>query len=84
MQRVLFNASKAYVRQLDRAERYKRFWDSVRVERTLPHAKHEEGREEGRGEKQLEIAVALKKRGGLSDTETATITGLPHERVAEL
>jgi predicted transposase/invertase (TIGR01784 family) len=73
-------------------ERYERFWDSVRVERTLLHAKHEEGREEGRKEgreegreeKQLEIAVALKKRGGLSDAEIAAITGLPQERVAEL
>jgi predicted transposase YdaD len=69
-------------------ERYERFWDSVRVERTLLHAKHEEGREdgrkEGREEKQLEIAAALKKRGGLGDAEIAAITGLSQERLAEL
>jgi predicted transposase/invertase (TIGR01784 family) len=89
-------------------ERYERFWDSVRVERTLLHAKHEEGREEGRKEgrkegreegraegerigleagrmeKQLQIAVALKQRGGLGDAEIAAITGLPQGRVAEL
>ena len=59
---------------------YDRFWDAVRMERTLLNGKLAEGREEGRAEGFVEgEKSALKKMvaAGMSETEAKRILGLP-------
>lgn len=67
--------------------RYEKFWDTIRVEKTLLSSSErkgrEEGREEGRIEERLLIASNAKKQG-LSPATISALTGLSAEEIEKL
>ena len=62
---------------------YDKFWDSVRVEKTLQHDSYQEGRAEGELSKSLDIAKKMLATG-ISESQVMQLTGLTQEQVERL
>ena len=97
-QRVLFNASKAYVSRLEEGAftdqqllLYDRFWDMVSTSRTLINGAVrdatrkalQQGRQEGIRQERLKIAENM-RRAGIAPEAIAQITGLTSEETVSL
>ena len=66
---------------------YDKFWDSVRVEKTLQHDSYQEGRAEGRAEGELSKSLDIAKKmlaTGISESQVMQLTGLTQEQVERL
>ena len=66
---------------------YDKFWDSVRVEKTLQHDSYQEGRAEGRAEGELSKSLDIAKKmlaTGISASQVMQLTGLTQEQVERL
>ncbi len=62
---------------------YDKFWDTVRVEKTLQHDSYQEGRADGISQEKLE--TARRSLGlGLAPGQVAQIVGLPVEEVVKI
>ena len=62
---------------------YDKFWDSVRVEKTLQYDSYQQGMEKGMNQRSLEIARNLLSLG-LPVTQITQATGLTEEEIKQM